>query len=46
MRIFPKDLTTNTHRKNLLDGVVHGLADVQHGVEDDGVFSELHLVSV
>lgn len=31
--------------KTLLDRVVHGLADVQHGVEDDRVSGELHLVS-
>lgn len=29
----------------LLDRVVHGLADVQHGVEDDRVSGGLHLVS-
>lgn len=40
---------TRTHKhtqtNTLLDRVVHGLADVQHGVEDDRVFGGLHLVS-
>lgn len=30
--------------KALLDRVVHGLADVQHGVENDGVLRQLRLV--
>lgn len=32
-------------RRVLLDGVVQGLADVHHGVEDDRVSGWLHLVS-
>lgn len=34
----------HTPTGGLLDGIVHGFADVQHGVEDDGVPGQLHLV--
>lgn len=36
---------TGSHTDSLLDGVVHGLADVHHGVEDDRVSGWLPLVS-
>lgn len=36
---------SRTHTDALLDGVVHGLADVHHGVEDDRVSGWLRLVS-
>lgn len=37
--------STFTHTDALLDRVMHGLADVHHGVEDDRVSGWLHLVS-
>lgn len=35
----------HAHTDGLLDRVVHGFADVEHGVEDDGVSGGLRLVS-
>lgn len=39
------DTNTLSHTDSLLDRVVHGLADVHHGIEDDRVSGWLHLVS-
>lgn len=40
-----QDTNTLSHIDASLDGVVQGLADVHHGVEDDWVSGRLHLVS-